>query len=711
MASTFGKTDPSSSSASSDHRERSDGEPSRPSPLEEARRCQWMLEHGPQPFAAIDLDRRIVHVNDAFCKLVGYTRDELTGTSILDLTAPDSLEATRRSHERALQEARSESVFKQYRHKDGRLIPVELLMEAARDDEGRPIGLFGFVSDMSQRIQAKEALVESERWVRAIFEGIHDAVLVQDQNGKILDANPAAARLLGYDLTELIGQSAEGIDEGGDLREWLKRQPLEGRTSRETTFRTKRGQSIPVEITSSNIQFDNRMAVLATVRDISERIALERTRRRFAEVQMKSAQTLEAKNRALSQSEERYRRLTEGSLDAIVVADGGGRILLFNPAAEAVFGREAREVIGETLDLLIPSLFQQGGGERHAPAQGSAEGANPGAQAFNVSSILNRTVELTGRRRDGSEFPIELSFGSVEANGRIEYVASIRDQTERQRMRAMLAHTDKLASIGLLSAGVAHEINNPLSYVGNNLAVLQRDIKGLLEMLIEADSASKVHPDEFRRFEEISEEIDWPYIRVNLEPMIDRTLEGVRRVANIVQKLRGLARTSRPKWEKISFDELLENALEMMRGRLKRDGIEVVVRNEGVPFVHCVPNDITQVLLNLLINALQAIEADTPADGGRLEITARPLDPWVEIAIKDNGQGIASEDLARLFDPFFTTKPVGEGTGLGLAISHGIITGHGGRIEVESRLHEGTTFRILLPQTEPEEPRPARPPA
>jgi len=711
VASTFGKTDPSSSSASSDHRERSDGEPSRPSPLEEARRCQWMLEHGPQPFAAIDLDRRIVHVNDAFCKLVGYTRDELTGTSILDLTAPDSLEATRRSHERALQEARSESVFKQYRHKDGRLIPVELLMEAARDDEGRPIGLFGFVSDMSQRIQAKEALVESERWVRAIFEGIHDAVLVQDQNGKILDANPAAARLLGYDLTELIGQSAEGIDEGGDLREWLKRQPLEGRTSRETTFRTKRGQSIPVEITSSNIQFDNRMAVLATVRDISERIALERTRRRFAEVQMKSAQTLEAKNRALSQSEERYRRLTEGSLDAIVVADGGGRILLFNPAAEAVFGREAREVIGETLDLLIPSLFQQGGGERHAPAQGSAEGANPGAQAFNVSSILNRTVELTGRRRDGSEFPIELSFGSVEANGRIEYVASIRDQTERQRMRAMLAHTDKLASIGLLSAGVAHEINNPLSYVGNNLAVLQRDIKGLLEMLIEADSASKVHPDEFRRFEEISEEIDWPYIRVNLEPMIDRTLEGVRRVANIVQKLRGLARTSRPKWEKISFDELLENALEMMRGRLKRDGIEVVVRNEGVPFVHCVPNDITQVLLNLLINALQAIEADTPADGGRLEITARPLDPWVEIAIKDNGQGIASEDLARLFDPFFTTKPVGEGTGLGLAISHGIITGHGGRIEVESRLHEGTTFRILLPQTEPEEPRPARPPA
>jgi len=714
MASTFGKTDPSRSTPTGDHRERDDGAATAGlSQQEEARRCQWMLEHGPQPFASTDLDRRILHVNDAFCKLVGYTREELTGTSILDLTAPGSLEETRRSHERALaEEGAAESILKQYRHKDGRLIPVELLLEAARDDDGRPVGLFGFVTDVSQRMRAKEALVESERRVRAIFEGIHDAVLVQDQAGTILDANPAAARLLGYELSELIGMSAERIDEGSDLRDWLKRQPLEGRTSRETTFRTKRGDSIPVEITSSNIQFDSRKAVLATVRDISERIALERTRRRFAEVQMKSAQTLEAKNRALSQSEERYRRLTEGSLDAIVVTDGGGRIILFNPAAEAVFGREAREVIGATLDLLIPSLFQQQGEVRARAADaGGSDGGDACVLPINVASILNRTVELTGRRRDGAEFPIELSFGSVEANGRIEYVASIRDQTERQRMRAMLAHTDKLASIGLLSAGVAHEINNPLSYVGNNLAVLQRDVKGLLEMLIEADNVSKAHPDEFRKFEEISEEIDWPYIRANLEPMIDRTLEGVRRVANIVQKLRGLARTSRPKWERVGFDEILENALEMMRGRLRRDGIELIVRNEDVPFIQCVPNDITQVLLNLLINALQAIEAANPDGGGRLEIRARSKDPWIEIAISDNGQGIAADDLARLFDPFFTTKPVGEGTGLGLAISHGIITGHGGRIEVESRLDEGTTFRILLPRHQPEETRPAPPSA
>jgi signal transduction histidine kinase len=162
--------------------------------------------------------------------------------------------------------------------------------------------------------------------------------------------------------------------------------------------------------------------------------------------------------------------------------------------------------------------------------------------------------------------------------------------------------------------------------------------------------------------------------------------------------MRGLARTSRPKWEPASLAELVDSALEMTRGRLRRDRIEVVVETGGVERIDCVPSDISQVLLNLVINALQAVEAAGRGEGGRIEIAARDLGDWVEISIADNGDGIASEDLSRLFDPFFTTKPVGEGTGLGLAISHGIITGHGGRIEVETEQRKGTRFRILLPQ-------------
>jgi signal transduction histidine kinase len=126
--------------------------------------------------------------------------------------------------------------------------------------------------------------------------------------------------------------------------------------------------------------------------------------------------------------------------------------------------------------------------------------------------------------------------------------------------------------------------------------------------------------------------------------------------------------------------------------------VDVAVRIVGVEKIECVPDQIVQVLLNLLINALQAIEGAGRPEGGRIEIEAGQAGPWVTIAVRDDGPGIPPEHVERLFDPFFTTKPVGEGTGLGLAISHGIITGHGGRIDVESRPGEGTTFRILLPR-------------
>src|SRR5262245_5971218 len=269
-------------------------------------------------------------------------------------------------------------------------------------------------------------------------------------------------------------------------------------------------------------------------------------------------------------------------------------------------------------------------------------------------------------------------------------------------MHAMLAHSDKLASIGLLSAGVAHEINNPLAYVLNNIVVLQRDVTGLLSMVKKYEElrdpieANRAHALE--EVDEIADEIDWPYVRENLEQMIDRTRTGVKRVASIVEKMRGLARTAPPEWESVSLADLVEAALDMMRGRLKHQRVEVSVQLNEVSRIDCVTDQISQVLLNLLINALQAIEQTGRQEGGRIEVEAHRKGPWVEISVRDNGTGIEPDDRERLFDPFFTTKPVGEGTGLGLAISHGIITGHGGRFEVESQPTVGSCFRIFLPQ-------------
>ena len=245
---------------------------------------------------------------------------------------------------------------------------------------------------------------------------------------------------------------------------------------------------IPVEVTTSTIQYDSQIAVLAIFRDITERKALDRTRREYAESQVRNAMEMECKNRALSESEARYRQLTEASLDAIVVADDAGRIAPFQPRGGEGFrlrigassGPTARPAdsrrlrnSGASVQRRVPPLQMH----RESPATEIEE------HPLSASPIVGKTVELIGRKRDSAEFPLELSLNAVEMNGRTQYIGSIRDQTERQRMRAMLAHTDKLASIGLLSAGVAHEINNPLAYVQNNLAVLQRETKGLLDLV------------------------------------------------------------------------------------------------------------------------------------------------------------------------------------------------------------------------------------
>jgi signal transduction histidine kinase len=269
----------------------------------------------------------------------------------------------------------------------------------------------------------------------------------------------------------------------------------------------------------------------------------------------------------------------------------------------------------------------------------------------------------------------------------------------------MLVQSEKLASIGLLSAGVAHEINNPLAYVGNNLAVLERDFKGVLAMMDCYEQAHEklreVDPGRLRQVQELSDDLDWPYVRSNLERMLSRTREGVQRVANIVQNLRGLARTAPPKMELVMISELIAPALEMVQGRLRRSGIEVVQSHQLRCKVPCLASQISQVVLNLLVNAIQAIESSGHEQGGRIEINTRVEGDHYLLEIVDNGIGIDEESIPKLFDPFYTTKPVGEGTGLGLSISHGIITGHGGRIEVESDLDRGTRFRILLPMSPP----------
>jgi len=397
---------------------------------------------------------------------------------------------------------------------------------------------------------------------------------------------------------------------------------------------------------------------------------------------------------AVVESERRYRRLTEATHDAIIVADQQGIVTLFNPAAERMFGYQAGEVVGKTISMLVADEYC-----------GRHERGLARYVATRQPRIIGRVVEVWGRRKDGIDFPIEIALtvlneatpGADNGGEPLQFLAAIRDLTERNRMRAVVLQNEKLASIGLLSAGVAHEINNPLAFVGNNLAVLERDAKGLMEILgLLYAERQQLAPDLVARIEALADEIDLEYVQRNLGRLLARTRDGVERVSRIVQSLRGLARTDSPKKQDAHLPDLVDISLEILRGRLKALNIEVAQNHDPSPRLPCVASQVSQVLLNLLVNAVQAIDG-AKRTNGRIEVTTRRVGKEMLIEVADNGPGIDPSVLPRIFDPFFTTKDVGEGTGLGLSISHNIVMAHNGRMDVDTKVGEGTRFHVFLP--------------
>jgi two-component system, NtrC family, sensor kinase len=252
--------------------------------------------------------------------------------------------------------------------------------------------------------------------------------------------------------------------------------------------------------------------------------------------------------------------------------------------------------------------------------------------------------------------------------------------------QAALVQTEKLASLGRLAAGVAHEINNPIAYVTNNLAVIRRDTKAALAAL---DARRRGDQAEAERLEA---EADVDYLRENFARTCDKTLEGLERVRDIVRNLRDFARLDEADFKEADLNAALQSTIEIARHQLREKDVRLETDFSPLPQVLCHPGKINQVFLNLIVNAIQACNR-----GGRVTTRSRAEAGGVIVEVLDDGCGISPEHRSRLFEPFFTTKPVGEGTGLGLSVSFGIVRDHGGAIEVESELGRGSTFRVRLP--------------
>ena len=280
---------------------------------------------------------------------------------------------------------------------------------------------------------------------------------------------------------------------------------------------------------------------------------------------------------------------------------------------------------------------------------------------------------------------------------RTEELEEVNQQLKQNQ--AQLVQSEKMAGLGLLAAGVAHEINNPVGYVMSNLGILTEYVEIFKQLLIKYNILAEAvqagngtdQQETLDRIEEIRQEEDLDYLLEDVDQLLSESAEGTQRVKEIVEGLRNFARVDETDLKEADINEGIESTLKVIWNELKYK-CEIHKQLGEIPPIRCYPRQLNQVFMNLLVNAAQAIP-----ERGEIQIETEATDTHIVIRISDTGIGIPLEDISKLFDPFFTTKQVGKGTGLGLSISHGIIQKHKGTIEVESEVGKGTMFTIRLP--------------
>jgi len=358
--------------------------------------------------------------------------------------------------------------------------------------------------------------------------------------------------------------------------------------------------------------------------------------------------------------------IVDHALAALVSADEHGVIVEFNPAAETMFGLARADAVGRLVaDVIIPPRH------RAAHAAGMGRMRDGGAPR-----VLGRRLEIEALRADGTEFPIEMVLWRTMVDGIAHYTASISDLTERrrqadeiERQREALRQSEKLTAMGSLLAGVAHELNNPLAIVMGRAS------------LLEAKCA------------------DDPELRADAQ----RIREAAERCGRIVRTFLGMARQRAPQRAEVQLNDMVRGAIDLLHYNLRSGGIEVELRlADGMPAVLADPDQLGQVLLNLLVNAQQALMAQAPPRRIAIETGAvqprpgRVAGVWLRVA--DNGPGVPPEIRSRIFDPFFTTKAEGTGTGLGLGVSRSLVREFGGDLILETEQPDGgACFRFWVP--------------
>ena len=545
------------------------------------------------------------------------------------------------------------------------------------------------IEDKTRELFLAQQEVEiTSEYLQNILKSMTSCLVVVDPEGDIKTVNRATLGLLGYEMEELIGTSFEAIygagggDESGGL--------LESQTDVETSLTAKDGQAIPVLLSSSQMHdADEVTGTVCIAVDISERKKAEE---------------------ALKITEAKFRAIFEHSVDGIFQTSLDGRYISANTALARIHGYETAEELTTCVADIGKSVYVESGRREQFRVMMEDQGrvSNFESQIVRKDGSLRWISESARLVRDDEGKP-QYYEGTIEdvterkkAEGALRLSTAELEQANHQlkENQAQLLQSEKMASVGQLAAGVAHEINNPMGFISGNLGTMRDYVSDLKELLdsykqLEESVTGKELDKAQTAVEEIAkkkEELDMEFLLEDVDNLVSESRDGAERVRKIVQNLKEFSHVDKEEKMPANLNDGVESTLNIVWNEIKH--IATVEKEYGdIPEVRCHPMELNQVFMNMLVNAAQAMEKE-----GTITIRTFQDDGFVCVSIADTGKGMPPEVVEKVFDPFFTTKEVGEGTGLGLNMAYNIVVNkHNGEILVDSKEGTGTIFTVKIP--------------
>jgi PAS domain S-box-containing protein len=660
-----------------------------------------LLVEGVRDYALfmLDTDGRVASWNAGAQRLHGYFAAEIIGQPYTLFYPPDEPQQAAPEHdlELAFRKGRLEKEGWRVR-KDGSRFWAHVILTALHDERGRLRGFSKLTRDITEQKRVEMALAEraeelsrSEdalqkhtRILRSVLDSMGEGVVVCDEEGALLLFNPAAQQMLGATLF-----STSGDDISDDYGLYLPDTTTPYPEDELPMHRAIRGESIDgaeIFVRDGRSGRDGREGrspgryVNVTARPLRD----EGGRVRGGVAVFRDTTGQRNAQTALQRAQSELREVIEKIPDGVGICREG-RFVYVNPAFAACLGYAPEELAGKPLLELVDEADR----EKAAARMQGTEAADSGPTPHSAAGVLSPS-ELRYITKAGGLVTLEVApVQSLEFEGAPAYLFVARDVTEQKKMQARLLLADRMASVGTLAAGVAHEINNPLAYVIANvelvageLMALGLEVPALLSPLPETEERMGVEERLVGRLRE-------------MEQTLHEAQEGTERVRQITRDLKTFSRADEELRSAVDVGRVLDASINMAWNEI-RHRARLVKTYGRVPHVEANEARIGQVFLNLLINAAQAIP-EGAADRNEIRVTTSMDGPdRVRIDIGDTGSGINPESMPRIFDPFFTTKPVGVGTGLGLSICHGIVTQLGGDILVASEVGKGSIFSVIL---------------